>query len=64
MIYTDDENTLFLNGVEYEAVLSYDDCHSCDLYDIVGKVCNIKCYGYYDRKDGKYVVWKRKELTK
>lgn len=63
MIYANDENTLFLDGMEYEAVPSFDICDSCDLKDIVGTICSIKCLSD-ERKDGKYVIWKKKGTKK
>lgn len=63
MIYTNEENTLFLNEAEYEAVPSFDICDSCDLKDVVGTVCSIKCLSN-ERKDGKHVIWKKKGVDK
>ena len=60
--YSEDENTLWIDGVKYtaEETEGYG-CYECDLYKLVGeRFCDIEHCISHDRKDHReFIVWKK-----
>lgn len=65
IIYSDDENTCWIDGVEYhtEEVEGYG-CYQCDIYKLYEeRLCEIEHCVSCDRKDHRdFLVWKKSQI--